>query len=436
MFRDKEYIIRYFIAILLIFRAASPSAQVKKGEEDNYIKLYKEGSYRSSLDRINSILEKKYSQRIKYRAVPTGFITTRDTEVTIDLKKIFRERKAEGFFIEENSEFHRLHLTAARIYDKLKKYPDSLNHYFQSLRFKKLEFKKDDLVFYEISQVYKKMNRFTAYINALETACSLNIDDTRYSLELGRELSKTSKKKRAIHYLKRYIKLEDDSVTPEIYILLGNLNEDIGNYLETEKYYGEYLKKKPGDPNINFALAFIAFNRTGNHALALKLFHRSLKILPKDDIYRRSKSFEYIADISLKNLEFTLAIDRYLSCIAYQEKVEKEAEKSRKKIDEINRRINELKKSLLTNRDFDDYNTYEFLMDDRGKVELELKRIRSNYRRLNPGKIRWNIAYAYEKSGELNKAIKYYRESITFDYNPAKSRKKIEKLQLIIKRGY
>ncbi len=425
-----------FLALFLIFTGKSLYSQEKKGEEDNYIKLFNKGNYRSSLDKINSLLHEKYSKRIKYRAVPTGFISTRDTGSRVDLKKVFRERKAEGFFIEENSEFHTLHLTAARIYDKQKKYFDSLNHYFQSLRFKKLEYKKDDAIFFEISRVYKKMKHFNAYINSLETAYSLNTDNTSYSLELGTELSKTSKKKRAIHYLKRYLKLEDNTPKPEIYILLGNLNEDIGKYLETEKYYREYLKKKPGDPDINFALAYITYSKTGNQTLALRLFNRSLELLPEKDHYRRSKSYEYIADISLSNLNYKLAIEGYLNCIAYQNRVDREVQKSKKKLDEINTRINELKKSLLETRDFDDYNTYEFLLDDRGKIELKLRRIKSNYFRLNPGKVRWNIASAYEKSGKLHEAIKYYRNSITFNFNPVKSRKKIEKLQLILKRGY
>lgn len=431
----KKYSIRFFFIFLIIF-TTSIYSQEKKKEHNNYLKLYNKGNYRDSLEKINALLREKYSKRIKYRAVPTGFISTRDTGSRINLKKVFRERKAEGFFIEENNEFHTLHLTAARIYIKQKKYFDSLNHYFQSLRFKKLEYKKDDVIFYGISQVYKKMNNFDAYINALETAYSLNKDNASYSLELGAELSKTSKRKRAIHYLKRYMQLEDTDIKPEVYILLGNLNEDIGKYLETEKYYKEYLKKKPGNPDINFALGYIAYSRTGNHTLALSLFRKSLELLPENDQYRRSKSYEYIADISLGNLDYKQAIERYLKCISYQDKAEQNVLNLENKIDKINTRINELKKSLMETRDFDDYNTYEFLLDDRGKIELELRRIRSNYSRLNPGKIRWNIAYAYEKSGDLNKAIKYYRDSITFDYKSVKSRKKIEKLQLIIKRGY
>jgi tetratricopeptide (TPR) repeat protein len=424
------------IAICIILAVNSVNSEEKKDDEGNYVDLFNKGNYKSSLEKINTILREKYSKRIKYRAVPTGFISTRDTGSRVDLKKIFRERKAEGFFIEENSEFHSLHLTAARIYDKQKKYLDSLNHYFQSLRFKKLEYKKDDVIFYSISQVFKKMKHFNAYINALETAYSLNIDNINYSLELGRELSKTSKRKRAIHYLKRYLTLEDSKVMPDIYLLLGNLNEDIGKYLETEKYYREYLKKKPDDPNINFALAYIAYRRTGDQTLAVKLFNKSITLLPEKDIYRRSKSFEYIADISLSNLDFNRAIQGYLQCIGYQNKVEEKVQRSKKRLEGINARINELKKSLLETRDFDDYNTYEFLLDDRGKIELELRRIKSNYNRLNPGKVRWNIAYAYEKSGDLNEAIKFYRNSIFYNYNPVKSRKKIEKLQLIIKRGY
>ncbi len=43
-------------------------------------------------------------------------------------------------------------------FQQQKIYNEALNHYFQSLRFKKTEYRKDNRIFYLMSQIYKNKN--------------------------------------------------------------------------------------------------------------------------------------------------------------------------------------------------------------------------------------------------------------------------------------
>ncbi len=428
------------ICITLIITAAigcmtSPlTAQNRESEE--YINYFNNGNYIKSLEIINKKLDEFYSTRVEDKRIPTGFITMKDVSKEVDLKMIFRNRKVEPFLIEDKPGISILHLYAARNYFKLTNYDYSLNHYIQCLRFKKVEEKKDDIIYYEIAQVFKKGNYFNAYVNFLETASSLNMDNYGYSLELGRALYRTKMKKRAIYHLERYLSGADEPFSPELYLMLGNLYEDIGKYLETEKYYIKYLEKKPDDGNIHFALGHIAFLRTGNYPLALSSLEKALALLPEKELFKKSKTYEYKADIALQELEFEKAVLFYTETIKYQQKIGDEIKIKKSEITGLHERIRTLKSNLLKVENFEQYEEYENLMDEKGKKEAELRQIENEYNKLNAGKVRWNIAYSLERLEKLNEAIAYYRDAIAFDFNSNQARKKIINLELKIKRGY
>jgi len=428
------------ICITLIITAAigcmtSPlTAQNRESEE--YINYFNNGNYIKSLEIINKKLDEVYSTRVEDKRIPTGFITMKDVSKEVDLKMIFRNRKVEPFLIEDKPGISILHLYAARNYFKLTNYDYSLNHYIQCLRFKKVEEKKDDIIYYEIAQVFKKGNYFNAYVNFLETASSLNMDNYGYSLELGRALYRTKMKKRAIYHLERYLSGADEPFSPELYLMLGNLYEDIGKYLETEKYYIKYLEKKPDDGNIHFALGHIAFLRTGNYPLALSSLEKALALLPEKELFKKSKTYEYKADIALQELEFEKAVLFYTETIKYQQKIGDEIKIKKSEITGLHERIRTLKSNLLKVENFEQYEEYENLMDEKGKKEAELRQIENEYNKLNAGKVRWNIAYSLERLEKLNEAIAYYRDAIAFDFNSNQARKKIINLELKIKRGY
>jgi hypothetical protein len=417
----------------LLFSTA-PAYPQRAREE--YVRLYDGGVYAKALDIINKRLEDFYAARVDNKRVPIRFITMKEASKRADLIELFRNRKAEGFFIEDNPEISALHLYAARCWFKLSNLDYALNHYVQSLRFKSKLVKTDDVIYYEMAQVYKKGGYFNAYVNSLEAASSLNRDDYSYSLELGKALYTTARKKRAIFHLERYVNAADEPVSPGLYLMLANLYEDIGKYLETEKYYVRYLGKKPDDAYIQFALGYIAFKRTGNYPLAIESFDRALRLLPEGEVYRISKIHEYRADIALQELDFDAAVRDYAETIKYQDKISGEIKSKRADIDGLDSKIRTLKSSLLREENFEKYGEYEGLLDAKGKKELELKRLKSEYDKLNAGRVRWNIAYSLERLERLKEAIGYYRESIAFDYQPNLAREKIIKLELKIKRGY
>jgi tetratricopeptide (TPR) repeat protein len=423
----------FFISASALLPLPIASQNAAAGE---YRALYEAGSYAKALEIINRRLEEFYSTSVDNKRIPIGFITLRETSKKEQLKTLFRNRKAEFFFIEDNPEISILHLYAARCYIKLSNLDYSLNHYVQALRFKKVEEKKDDIIYYEMAQVYKKGKYFNAYIRTLEQASSLNPDNYSYSLELGRELYRTGMKKRAIYHLARYINAADEPVSPELYLRLGNLYEDIGQYLETEKYYIKYLEKKPDDGYAQFALGHIALMRTGNYPLALQSLDKALQLLSENEIFRISKIYEYKADIVMQELDFDSAVRYYSETIKYQNKIADDIKNRKSEIAELSIKIRKLKSSLLKEENFTKYEEYENLLDTKGKKEIELRQTENEYNKLNAGKVRWNIAYSLERMDKLNEAIQYYRETIAFDYNPNQARKKIINLELKIKRGY
>lgn len=429
------YILSVLFLVTFIILPTAPSLS-QNTIPDDYISLYNSGNYAKSLESINKRLDEFYITRVEDKRIPTGFITMKDVAKEVDLKKLFRNRKAEPFLIEDKPDISQLHLYAARNYFKLTNYHYSLNHYIQALRYKKMEEKKDDVIYYEIAQIFKKENYFTAYINYLETASSLNTDNYSYSLELGRALYRTPMKKRAIYHLEKYVNTTSEPLSPELYLMLGNLYEDISKYLETEKYYIKYLEKKPDDGNIQFALGHIAYLRTGNYPLALQSLDKALKLMPEKEIFKISKSYEYKADISLQELEFADAIRFYTETIKYQETIAGNVKNKKNEIADLDSKIQMLKSSLLRVENFEKYEEYENLLDEKGKKEAELRQIENEYNKLNAGKVRWNIAYANERLEKLNDAIKYYRDAMTFEYNSNQARKKIINLELKIKRGY
>ena len=426
--------IQHIIILIITFCiTVSLYSQEKKVE---YITFYNSKEYKKSLDLIINKLQEIYAARVSDKRVPTGFISMKDADKNVDLVQLYRKRKAKGFFIENNQELSTLHLYAARCYHKLKKYLYSANHYTESLRYKHLEYKKDDVTYYELSQVYKDSNYSEAYYNFLETAITLNPQKSEYSLELANALYKTRKVKTAIYHYEKYLKNSDEDPDPIIYLKLGSLYERIGKFLETEKNYIKYLKIKPEDGSIHFALGYITYRRTGNHELAITSLKKSLELLPEDSIIKRSRAHEYRADMEMKNLEYKKAIENYLKTIEYQDKVNVKIEKVNEEIKEMQNAINNYKSSLLKEQDFDKFDQYENLLEKKGGKELELRNIKISYKKLNSGKIRWNTALSYEQIENYEEAIKFYRKSIKFDYRANKARTRIIKLKLKIKRGY
>ncbi len=423
----------FFTALLFITKSLIAQQAV------DYIALYQNNDFQKSYEVIISKLNLIYSKRVEDKRIPAGYIALSNVGEDIDLLTLFRNRKEKGFFIEENSELSELHFYAGRCSVKLDKRKDGLNHYIQSLRFRKLELAGDDVIFYEISQVFKTYNEpqyFKGYIDALEQAYTLNTSNYSYSHELGNALSSTKEKKKSIFHLKRYVENTDEEVKPEVYLKLGNLYESIEKYLETEKYYNEYLRLKPDDAEILFSLGHISYFRTGNYILAESSLQRALKILKADDIYRRSKSYEYLGDMSYNNLKYNKALENYYECINFQSQILEMSVKKNEEKNVLNMKINDLKAALINNKEFERYEDYEILLDERNKLEKEIETLHLEFNKLQPGRVRWFIAVSNEKIEKYEEAIKYYREAVKYEYNSNKAREMIVKLQLKIKRGY
>ncbi|MBN1501321.1 MAG: hypothetical protein JW982_14270 [Spirochaetes bacterium] len=428
------------LLLLILFSvSADISAQTQapdfnKAEIEN---LTAAGKTDEALQKTNEILTRYYSENVVSDRLPNDFITIGSVEEAIDLNRMFRNRKNNLFFIKEDENLFFLHFTAAKCYLEMKDTNRALNNFYMALRYQKIEKKKSDIVFYEIARTFLGRGDMKAYYDCLETAYTLNPDNSEYSLELGKALYRTVFVKKSIFHLERYLESVTEKTDDlELYIMLAGLNEQIGRYLDTLKYYRLYLEQKSDDSFIWFAYGCVAYRNTGNFEIALESFSKAIESLPAEEIYKRSKSYEYTGDIFLKNLKFDQAVSAYESTKQFQDSIREKVNEKYTEINTIETEINKLKISLLKEKNFVTYNEYEFQLTERDRLQRELEELNYEFSRLNAGKITYNTAFCYEKLESYEKSIENYRICIEYDYKSNECRNRIIKLQLKIKRGY
>lgn len=439
----KKYIIA---AVSLLAIAAVPGvAQVNPspaGSDGDFSALMQKNDFKGALKILLPKIENIHGTRVDEKRVPSDFITLggSDSEGLSKVKmlnKMFRERKVSPFFIEDNKELFLLHRAAGKCLYETNVLDDALNHYYQSLRFHQPKPEEDDSVFWEIAQVYLKKKQMPAYCATLEAAADLNPGKSLYSLELGKALYRTKDRKKAIYYLERYRVSQGEELKElDVLLMLAGLSEGVGRFLDAQKCYQQYLSARAGDGYIHFALGDIAFHNTGNYPLAISELRKAIELLPQTEIYRKAKAYEYIGDMFFATLKYDLAEEAYLQTITFQNLVLAEIKKNDDEIARINTEIRNLKSSLLKEKNYVQYNEYQFQMQEKERVLTERKEKKYEYDKLNPGKCRWNIAETYEKREMFEKGIEYYRQVISFNYQTNEAREKIIKIQLKIKRGY
>jgi tetratricopeptide (TPR) repeat protein len=435
--RQMEKILIYLASVVLIAGLAACPVLSQPAAPVDYEKLMQQGEYEKALLSIQKRLNEIYDTRVEDKRIVPPVLSSKKLAESINMNELFRKRKVEGFFIEDNMELHALHRAAGKCLLNRGEYDNALNHLYQSLRFKIIEYEKDDEVFYDAAQAYGKLKHREAHARALEAAYTLNPKKTEYSLELGRLLYSTADKKRAIFHIERYLRSVGDQLKdPAILLIAGNLSEDTEKYLETARYYKEYLKREPDNGYVHFALGYLACKQTGDHAMALASFGKALKLLPTADTYRRSKALEYTGDIFLSDLEYNKAIEAYLETIKYQDAARERIGLKSNDIAAMKGQINEVKSALIKSEDPNKYNEYEFLMDEKGKLEMEKRNEVYSFEKLNAGGVRWNLALCYERTGKLAEAVRFYRQCVDFNYKAGEARDQMKKLQLKITRGY
>jgi len=421
---------KFLVHIFFLLSISLVSAQ------ESFDPLISSGNYKEAYVQIKKRLEEIYSSKVDDKRIPNDFISLGSAEERIDLNRLFSERKAEPYFVENNPELFKLHRLAGVCAFNLREYDSAVRHYYQCFRFKEIEFASDSAVFYELSRVYKEAGYFRAYLNSLEQACSLDRANADYALELGRALYAGRDKKRSILYLERYLSLKGEAENINDYILLANLHADINRYLATADYYRKYLAKKNDDAVIIYALGFICYNNVGSLDEALVLFNRALEILPAEDILRRHKCNEYSGDILYRNLRFQEAFEAYSRTVEYENKIDSAVKQKKDEIIDMRKTARELKISLLKQKNYEKFKEFQLL---ERKIEImEYELLQQNYerRKLSSGKVRWNSAEILEKLERNEEAIKYYQASADFNYKAPQARERIIKLQLKIKRGY
>ncbi len=405
------------------------------GQEEEYMRLYREGEYRKALERLESRLAEEYSTRVEDKRVPSGFITMKNVEKDVDLKQLFRDRKVKSLFIEENREMARLHELTGRCHYELNDYDRALSHYYQALRFSKNIEQEDHGLYYAIALAFHKKNLIQGYRSFLEGAAQLNPENADYARELGVSYSRTRHPDRSVYYLERYFNLTDKP-DPELFLLAASLYESLARFLPAEEMYLRYLKVRETDGTMHFALGHLARTRTGHQKLAEQSLKKALELLPDTDLYRKSKSHEYLGDMAFRDLEYRASIEQYRQSLKIQEKAQKRLDELLQKKREIENEINRLKSRLLSDPRFDEYEKYEYQLQERGRIEENIRSARNDLEKLNPGGTRWKLAETYQRLEDYSEAIRFYRQSIEYDYKPVRAREEIVKLQLKIERGY
>lgn len=417
------------LLVLLINKSA-------KSAED-YVALIEQKDYSAASQIIEKQIEEINATRVDDKKIPTDFITLNEESEQIDINKLFQNRKAEHYFLEEIPELYSLHLSAGKCFYELHEYDKALSHLYQSLRYRLITYNGEDSVFYLISQCCLKKGAMKGYFDSLETAYSINSRNLDYSLELGKALAQTRDKKRAIFHLARYAEGKGGDVTDiSIYLLLAGLCEDTGNYLKTVDWYKKYIERNMNNGSVYFALGKIQFERTGDYEGSEKSLRKALKLLPSAEIYMISRSHECIADMKFNMLKWSEALFEYQETVKYQNLVLDEINKNDAEILKIDNEIRVLKAGLLKEKNFVKYNEYQYQMQEKERFLSEKRDKKYEYDKLNAGKSRWNSAVCCQNLKMYNEAIDFFRQAITFNYRSNEAREEIIKLQLKIKRGY
>ena len=457
---------RIICLLVCLFLYCSSGFAVEQLDIAQLHRLIEEEKYSETLEQITNYLNKYYSENPQNVLIPKQFAPEDPLDKLAQLHKLIypqqitklkqtasqnnfdildrlnrpsKERKVSNFYLPENEELAQIHRLAGICNEELKNYNTALNHFVQTLRYGPPGNPIGYEIFYRMAQVYKKMDLFLAYYDFLQSAINLNPEKTEYCLELGQALSTTSNIKDAIYYLEQYINLSEGNIDPDIYFFTGRLCETIGRNLDAKNHYIEYLKEKPDDSQARFALACLAFKRTGNFKLAFESFAMALSNLPENDVYRRSKSFEYQGDMAMKELNFEDAISFYMQTINYQNQLKNKIDDDEKRSIELEQEISALKIQIIQERSFENLENLrklDELNEIKGKSDIDLRDLKFQYSRLAPGKVRWNLAAAYEFTDQLEESIQILRECIFYDYNSYEAREKISKIQLKIRRGY
>jgi tetratricopeptide (TPR) repeat protein len=142
-----------------------------------------------------------------------------------------------------------------------------------------------------------------------------------------------------------------------------------------------------------------------------------------------------MGDMYMKDMEFDKAVEAFSDTVKYQEEIIGGIRERIEEIGKIREEMNKIKKDVADRGA--QYGTGMFdVQEKKGKLEAEQKDREYLFTKLNAGKVRWNLALSYERMGELERAIEFYRKSIEHDYNSNDARDRIQKLQLKINRGY
>lgn len=421
---------------ILIFLAVFAVPLAVLPQNADYDALISQGKFKEAYSAVKLELDRIYETRNEGKRIPNDYITIGSAEDRIDLNRLFAERKAEPYFIEENPELFKLHRKAALCAHKNGEYDSAVRHYYQCFRFKQIEFTVDSDIFYDLSRVFLDAGYERAYLNSLERACSLDQSNARYSLELARALYPGRDKKRAVFYFERYFSLHPEAEDINDYILLANLYSSIGRYLDTAGYYRKYLEKKPDDAVMIFALAFICCRNIGSLDEALVLFAKALELLPENEVLRRQKAYEYSADILYRNLRYQEALDAYIRAASFDKSAEEALSDLKNKIKSLKKETSELRGFLLKQKDPKRFEMYQAKYREISLLEYELMQAEYEKRKFSSGKIRWNTAEILEKLERYAEAVDFYQTSADYDYKAREARERIIKLQLKIKRGY
>ena len=406
-------------------------------DERSYQELIDAEEFEKAQKKISDRITEINSKNTKNKRIPSNFISFVAIEQEIDVNSLFNERTVENFLIEDNPELHKLHFDAAVVNYKLKEYKRAASYLHQSLRYKPIEYKKDDKLFSLMSQIYLNIGNITAYRNSLELAFKLNPAISEYSKDLGLSYYESSNKKKAIYYLENYVKLESYEIEDKkIFVKIANLNADIHRNLEAQKYYLLYLEKGGDDYDMYYVVGNLAYNETGNLDLAQTCYMQVVQNMSDEESLKKSKSMEHLGDIAYKKMYYTAALEWYLQSIELEKGYRDNLEKKRNEIKELEEKISKLKIELLKSNNYVQYNEYQFLRQELTRLKREEIQLNYELRKHASGKRRWKTAIVYEQTEQLNKAIDYYRESIKLDYKSNEARERIEKIQLKINRGY
>lgn len=402
--------------------------------------LMQEKKFKEAEKQLEERLGDIYTARMENRLVPSDLIQTAIQKAEkIDKQQIVRKKprvKSELRILDKDEDIFFLHLNLAFAKLNLKKYKAAISNFREAKRYKiiKPEEKKNyAFIDHQIAIAFRAIDQQDAFFQHMEQAIKADPNNQKYLSELGIAYG-IPHYERSIQYLEKFLRTQKDdssidkSTLETVHLLLSGLYEKKGRFLDTARHYQDYLRSKPEDGRIRYALAYIQDKRLGHHDIALRNYRQSLQQLPKTDYKSRFKIHALAGEIFRKNRQYQDAILQFQQTKPFFAQITKELNQVQSRISSIQQKMDNLKLKIIRANDRKSQEILTAYQANLNEQQKKMQDISAEKLGYNYGKIEWEIARNFELSGDYENSRLYYQKAFNLGYRKTDALLKIQRL--------